>query len=185
MHFLTVKRWIWLYKISRSMTLLLRGYLFLNDRFRAGALRLVHIGKIVTYRAQREGGEHVEHGVLLHKDGRNADEKRRDAGGDAPAPCGEDRRVPEGEERRQRADDVQRGTDVRVRIEHVEASDKACEHVVTREDLGPQHLAGGEEKVDEKGRRVGDHHEMHHAAKARYVEKERVGDRTDKVDEPE
>ena len=75
--------------------------------FAFGALRRFAVGKVIADRTQRQRREHIEDRVLLHKDGGNADEKGGDGRGDAPAPGREDRRVPEGEERRERADDMQ------------------------------------------------------------------------------
>ena len=80
---------------------------------------------------------------------------------------------------------MQRRADVRVRVEHVEPRDEAREGIVAWEDIWPEHLTGGKEEIDNERYRVGDHHEAHHAAKARHVEKERVGHRADEVDEPE
>ena len=86
--------------------------------------------------------------MLLHKDGGNTDEEGRDGRGDAPFLCGKDRRIPEGKKCRERTDDMQRGADVRVRIEHVEPRDEAREGIVAREDLRPEHLTGGKEEID-------------------------------------
>ena len=49
---------------------------------------------------------------------------------------------------------MQRRADVRVRVEHVEPRDEAREGIVAREDLRPEHLTGGKEKIDNERHRV-------------------------------
>ena len=86
------------------------GCIFLSCDVRhggAGLFRRSDVGEIIPDRAQRDGCGDIQNGVLLHKDGGNADKKCRGGRGDAPAALGEDGRIPESEKRRHRADDMQ------------------------------------------------------------------------------
>ena len=143
------------------------------------------IAQIMAEETQRHGGNDVEHGVLLHEHGRDTDEQ-----------CGNDRKklkprplkpaaVEQSEHRGNRAENVYRRADVRVRIKAVKPADESCQHIVTREHLRPQLLTGRKQQVDDHRDCICADDKAHHFLKRRNVEEKCIHQCADQVHKPE
>ncbi len=142
------------------------------------------IAQIVAEEAQRHGCEHVEDRVLLHEHRGCADEQRDDAHGKFHPRLLQLPAVEQAEHRSDRAENVYRRADVRVRVKGIEPADEPCQRVVARKHLGPQVLACREQQVNDHRYRVGADDKAHHPLKRRNVEEEGVHQCAYQVHEP-
>ena len=142
------------------------------------------IAQIVAEEAQRHGCEHVEDRVLLHEHRGCADEQRHDAHGKFHPRLLQLPAVEQAEHRSDRAENVYRRADVRVRVKGIEPADEPRQRVVARKHLGPQVLACREQQVNDHRYRVGADDKAHHPLKRRNVEEEGVHQCAYQVHEP-
>ena len=123
--------------------------------------------------------------MLLEKYGGQADQHGDTRKHRPPQGRAEPAAVPAGGQTGHGPDDMDRGADVGIGVKGVEPGHKPGQHIVPGEVLRPQLLAGGEEKVEDHGDRIGQDDKPHHLPEAVHLAEEGVGLHPDQEDEPE
>ena len=124
--------------------------------------------------ADQQSGDDVQHGVLLQKDRRNADQDGHNGddafsqnGGEFPGVAGG---KPDGE----RADNMDGRADIGVGVVGVDGHDHPNQRIAAEKEHRPQMLAGGEKEENQQSGGIGENDKAHQAAEGRGVPEQGV-----------
>ena len=124
--------------------------------------------------ADQQSGNDVQHGVLLQKDRRNADQDGHNGNGAFSQDGGEFPSVAGGKPDGERADNVDGRADIGVGVVGVNGRDQPNQRVAAEKERRPQILAGGEKKENQQSGGIGENDKAHQTAESRGIPEQSV-----------
>ena len=122
--------------------------------------------------ADQQSGNDVQHGVLLQKDRRNADQDGHNGNGAFSQDGGEFPSVAGGKPDGERADNVDGRADIGVGVVGVNGRDQPNQRVAAEKERRPQILASGEKEENQQSGGIGENDKAHQTAESRGIPEE-------------